>query len=138
MSSFWRSVYALRVYREGGVRHIVLSGAEVAPLMRDFLVSQGVPADRILLETTSRSTRENALYTRQLLNVLPGRKVLLTSDYHMWRACRVFRKAGLPVVPRPIPDATKRSGFWQDRWSVWLDECIETTKIFYYWVRNWI
>lgn len=137
-SSFWRSVYALRVYREGHFQRIVLSGAGVAPLMRDFLLFQGVPADRILLENTSLSTRENALYTRQLLRNMPGRQVLLTSDYHMWRAFRAFRKAGLPVVPRPIPDALKRAGMWKYRWDVFLDESVETGKILYYWIRNWI
>ena len=57
--------------------------------IRDYLISQGVPADEILIETQSRNTRENALYARSFLDALPGKKVLLTSDYHMYRAQRV-------------------------------------------------
>ena len=65
--------------------------------MRDFLVSQGVPQDRVIVEDRSTSTRENARYTKELLSGMaagPAWPVLLTSDYHMFRAERVFRKTG--------------------------------------------
>ena len=65
-----------------------------------------------------------------------GRKVLLTSDYHMFRACRAFRKAGLEVAPRPFPDAGKRAANWLGRWPAFLDEVVETLKIGYYFVRG--
>jgi uncharacterized SAM-binding protein YcdF (DUF218 family) len=68
----------------------------------------------------------------------PGRMVLLTSDYHMYRAVRALRKAGVIVMPRPIPDAIKRAGSWNLRWEVFQDLLIETSKIAYYWSRGWI
>ena len=143
MSSYWRSVYAVRAWRQGGFRTVVLTGGpaagvSVAERMRDFLVSQGVPASAIQVETNSRSTRENALYCKPILDGLAGRKVLLTSDYHMFRASRVFRKAGIAATPRPFPDATKRANTLLERWPVFLSLCLETVKIGYYFARGWI
>ena len=68
----------------------------------------------------------------------PGRKVLLTSDYHTFRAVRALRKTGVMVIPRPIPDGVKRAGSWNLRWDVFQDLLIESTKIAYYWARGWI
>ncbi len=66
----------------------------------------------------------------------PGVKVLLTSDYHMFRAARTFARAGLKVGEWPVPDALK--GGWRRRWPAFLDELVETTKIGYYFSRAWI
>jgi uncharacterized SAM-binding protein YcdF (DUF218 family) len=144
LSSYWRSVYAVRVWREGGFNRIVLSGgknaegAVIGDQMKQFLVSQGVPPDRIVVEQDSHSTHENALFTARLLAGVPGRKVLLTSDYHTFRASRAFRKAGLEVLPRPIPDAAKLVNNWRFRWTLFLNLAIEGSKTGYYYVRGWI
>lgn len=143
-SSYWRSVYAVRAWREGGWREVVVTGGSLygetpaADRMRDFMVSQGIPAAAIRVEGESHSTRENALRSKALLEALAGRKVLLTSDYHMFRAYRVFRKAGIEVVPRPLPDAAKQAGWLRNRWTVFLGLAVETGKIGYYFARGWI
>jgi uncharacterized SAM-binding protein YcdF (DUF218 family) len=143
-SSYWRSVYAVRAWREGGFREVLVSGGSMggevpaAERMRDFMVSQGIPASAVRVEGESHSTRENALKSKAPLETLPGRKVLLTSDYHMYRAYRVFRKAGIDIQPRPLPDAAKQIGSWGNRWPVFLGLCVETGKIGYYFARGWI
>lgn len=141
-NSYVRSLYAVRAYREHAFPLIVLSGGTgppaVASSMRDFVESQGVPAAALRVEERSRSTRENAQYVSEMLKSTPGRKVLLTSDYHMYRALRAFRKVGLDVVPRPVPDAIKRSGTWEGRWPAFLDLAEESVKIVYYRMRGWI
>ena len=141
-SSYWRSVYAVWAYREGGFRRVVLSGgpggAAVAGAMRDFLAASGVPSEAIAVETESTSTRENALRTAELLRAETGRSVLLTSDFHMYRAYRCFRRAGLDVVAVPVPDALKRSTRWYRRWTAFVDLAAETAKVGYYWWRGWL
>lgn len=140
-SSYWRSVYALRAIRRGNFQHVVITGGgadKPAQLMADFIAGGGVPRETLTLELNSRSTRENALFTVPLVNSLPGRKVLLTSDYHMFRAWRAFRLAGIDTVPMPFPDARKRVNNWQKRWGVFLELCEETAKIGYYRIRGWI
>jgi uncharacterized SAM-binding protein YcdF (DUF218 family) len=142
-SSYWRSPYAMLSWRAGGFHRVVISGggperASIAEVMRDFLECLGVPPSAIQVETRSRSTRENALYVKELLAGVPGRKVLLTSDYHMFRAHRAFRKVGLEVLPRPFPDARKRASGWSGRWPAFLDLVAETIRIGYYYIRGWI
>lgn len=141
-NSYWRSVYAVTAYREGGFNQIILAGGgragtPIAVSMGTFLESQGVPRKFILLETRSTSTRENALYTKTLLSRSTGH-VLLTSDFHMFRARRTFQKVGLDVLPRPIPDVLKRGSTWKGRWPAFLDLSTETIKIAYYYARGWI
>jgi uncharacterized SAM-binding protein YcdF (DUF218 family) len=144
LSSYWRSVYAVRAWKQGGFRTVVVCGAgtgghpTTAEQMRDFMVSQGIPAAAVQVETESHSTHENALKSKALLDRLGGRKVLLTSDYHMFRAYRVFRKERIDVRPCPFPDALKQNTSLLNRWSVFLGLWQETGKIGYYFVRGWI
>jgi uncharacterized SAM-binding protein YcdF (DUF218 family) len=133
-----RCLYAVRAYQAGGFRKIVLVGFQVSTHMRRLLIAEGVPAEILVTEDASHSTRENALYTARLLAGDNGSKVLLTSDYHMFRAVRAFRKAGINVLPRPIPDARKLAMYRVRRWWVFLDEASESSKIVYYFLRGWI
>jgi uncharacterized SAM-binding protein YcdF (DUF218 family) len=50
-------------------------------------------------EDKSRTTYENALYTKEKFN--PRKIILVTSAYHMKRSVYVFRKSGLDCVPAP-------------------------------------
>jgi uncharacterized SAM-binding protein YcdF (DUF218 family) len=143
-TSYWRSAYTIMAWREGGWRQVIVSGGgggaflPVGEAMKIFLESGGIPADAILTDTRSLSTRESALNLAPILAQTPGRKILLTSDYHMYRAIRALRKAGVTVIPRPIPDAIKRAGSWNLRWGAFQDLVIESSKIAYYWGRGWI
>ena len=141
-NTYLRCQYAAMAWQEGGFRKIIVSGgpprAPQAVAMKSFLVSAGVPESAILVEPGSLTTRENALFTKQLLSPSDGKLVLMTSEYHIYRAARVFRKAGLDVNPRPIPDISKRSSSVWGRWPAFLDLCVETLKIGYYRARGWI
>jgi uncharacterized SAM-binding protein YcdF (DUF218 family) len=143
-SSFLRSLYAVLVWKQGGFRTVVVCGGAdagqppIAGLMRDFMVGEGIPATAIRVESESMSTHENAVKSKPMLDQMAGRKVLLTSDYHMFRAYRAFRKAGIDIQPRPFPDAIKLSTSWANRWPVFLGLCKETIKIAYYFLRGWI
>jgi uncharacterized SAM-binding protein YcdF (DUF218 family) len=137
--SYWRAVYALWAWRRGSFRRVIVSGGGQPPPavpLRLFLIAHGVPADSITLETESASTWENAVYTSRLLSGTRSRLALLTSDYHSFRATRVFRRAGLAVLPCPAPDALKGAGPWRSRWPVFLQLCEETLKIAAYGIQG--
>jgi uncharacterized SAM-binding protein YcdF (DUF218 family) len=137
--SYWRAVYAVWTWREGGWEEIIISGgAGTANAMRDFVVAQGVPVSAVRVEGRSHSTRENALFTASMLVADGRRKVLLTSDYHIFRAVRAFRKAGVDTRTRPVPDAGKRSNTYALRWSIFVGLLAETAKICGYAVRGWL
>lgn len=142
VTSYWRATYAALVWRGGSFHRMLICGgppqAPVSQLMKDFVVAEGVPAAAVETETGSDSTRENALAAARILKDAPGVKVLLSSDYHMYRASRGFAKAGLKVTPAYFPDAGKRLLHWRDRWAVFLDLCQETAKIAWYRLHGWI
>jgi uncharacterized SAM-binding protein YcdF (DUF218 family) len=137
-SSYWRAAYAVAAWKSGHWQRVIASGHGVAIPMKNFLVAGGVPREDIILEDHSTTTRENALECAKILKTIPGRNVLLTSDFHMFRAIRTFRKAGINVQPLPIPDAGKRAAGVVMRWSAFLDLTIESSKIVYYFARGWI
>lgn len=142
-SSYWRAIYGAMVYKQGGFRDVLICGgregtASISYPMRELMVTLGVPADHVRIEDQSTSTRENARFSAELLRDMPGRKVLLTSDYHMYRALRVFRQSGITIEPWPFPDVRKRYGAWINRWSCFQDVALETVKIAFYYARGWI
>lgn len=136
-SSYWRARYALLAWKTGQFKTMVVTGGH-GPGIRDFLVSQGVPAEAIVAEWQSNSTHENGLNTVRLLQGLPGKKVLLTSDFHMYRAVRVFRKLGVDVAPAPAPDVIKMSQNPYLRVPAFETMVVETVKIAGYRLRGWI
>jgi len=57
----------------------------------------GIAPDRIVTETRSRNTSENAGFSLPLAAPAPGETwVLVTSAFHMPRAMESFRRAGWP------------------------------------------
>jgi uncharacterized SAM-binding protein YcdF (DUF218 family) len=142
--SYWRAIYAIRIYHQRHFRAVVISGGpggghlSMAQVIGRFLVSSGVPADVIHLEEQSTSTRENAIFTTSMVSSWPGKKVLLTSDSHMFRARRAFAAAGLQVTPCPIPDVLKASNGIIARWPCFWGLALETIKIVYYFLQGWI
>lgn len=105
-----RLFQAIELYRRGIIKKIVFSGGSGMLLrqeekegtyVRRYLLDLGVPERDILIENSSRNTRENALFTKSLLDKeLSGKKFLLiTSGMHMRRALQCFSKAGINVKP---------------------------------------
>ncbi|PYT30661.1 MAG: hypothetical protein DMG57_07475 [Acidobacteria bacterium] len=139
-NTYWRAVYALRAYRKSHFPLVILTGAQAVHDMRDFLTFQGVPAEAIKLEPRATTTRENALYVRQMLTirVRPQDPDDQRLSHVMFRAKRVFARAGIEVIPSPIPDALKQGASWYGRWPAFVDEIVESLKIGYYAARGWI
>ena len=73
-----------------------------------------------------------------LIQNVPGRKVLLTSDFHMYRAVHAFRKLGVEVAPMPAPDVLQAAEHWNGRFPAFQTMLVESGKIAYYRLRGWI
>ncbi|MGB6974747.1 MAG: YdcF family protein [Terracidiphilus sp.] len=136
-SSYWRARMAALAWQTGGFKTVVISGGG-GPGIEDFLVAEGVPRSAIVAEWNSRSTRQNALAVKRIVANMSGTKVLLTSDYHMYRALRVFRKQGIQVTPMAVPDVLHETENWYGRIPGFETMCIETVKIAYYKLHGWI
>ncbi|HEX8164654.1 MAG TPA: YdcF family protein [Beijerinckiaceae bacterium] len=90
------------VFSGGGGTLLFDEPAESQALAR-FAATLGVPRDRLILEERSRTTRENALFSRPLADPRPGERwLLVTSAWHMPRAMGTFRQAGFPVTAYPV------------------------------------
>lgn len=66
-----------------------------AQCIRDELVKRGVDPSRILLEDKSTNTRENIAFSKALIGREDARVGIVTNNYHVWRALRLARQAGL-------------------------------------------
>lgn len=102
-----RLLTGFQLYKSGICRKLLLTGTDFGSRMaqgrgevqlaRRLLIEWGVDPGDIILETRARNTRENALFTSELLTASssPGENLLITSSYHMRRAKACFDKAGL-------------------------------------------
>lgn len=110
--SFERVGEALRLYREKRISKIILTGGNVvydgqivneAKSASAWLEAMGVPAADLITEEKSRSTYENALFVKEIVD---GRQItdfyLVTSASHMRRSLGVFRKLGMNPTPYAV------------------------------------
>lgn len=104
-----RLTHALNLYHAGKVKKILFTGGNARLLedpdrdnspIFDFYVMCGVDPKDILIESSSRNTRENAFYVKELVdaNAENGKVILITSAFHMRRAEGCFRKVGIDVT----------------------------------------
>jgi uncharacterized SAM-binding protein YcdF (DUF218 family) len=148
-----RVIEAVRVYHlidpewiisSGGVVGMMDPEAAGGKVMADALVQLGVPAERILLETTSLTTRDEAVIVERMLKPLNvDHVVLVTSDIHMRRSVGTFLAVGIDAVP-----AVARSPHFAAPWNINLvpsESGLEETRavaheilgIGYYALRGW-
>jgi uncharacterized SAM-binding protein YcdF (DUF218 family) len=122
-----RPVAAFELWREGRVRHVLLSGGLLRPRpgepseaerLGELLQAWGVPADAIVLETRSRNTRENAVESARIVRERGFRVLLVvTSAWHMERALGCFRAVGLEPDALPVDLRGGEAGSWLPRAS---------------------
>lgn len=62
--------------------------------MYDYLVGAGIAPERILLEEASRNTCENLEFSGKLINRKESSVVLVTNNFHMFRALHLAEGAG--------------------------------------------
>jgi uncharacterized SAM-binding protein YcdF (DUF218 family) len=137
------------IIASGGVQPGIDGGASEAVVIRDGLVRNGVPVDRIVLESGSVNTHEQAIDVSGILKARgDSRCVVVTSPQQMGRAAELFRREGITVFPLPAgallwaPSAT-------DHWWSWVLPSSEaravSRDVFYEWmawpyyrVRGWV
>ena len=89
-----RVILAARLYHSGRAPLVLISGGRqrdmpcaVADVMAELAVDLGVPRSRVLVETASGNTCENAAFSDPILRSLnAGRLVVVTDRLHMRRA----------------------------------------------------
>lgn len=103
-----------RLVFSGGGGTLLADEVPEAAAVQRFIGGLGLDPARILVEDRSRTTAENAAFTRALVQPAPGERwLLVTSAWHMPRAVGCFRRAGFPVVAYPVDYRTRGRG---DAW----------------------
>ncbi len=98
-----RRYASARILLSGGDNHLVAKASPEAAVMKAFFVTEGIDAERIMLESQSRTTFENAVLSRAEAQPQPGENwLLVTSAVHMPRAIGCFRAAGWRVIAYPV------------------------------------
>ena len=133
----------------GGPQPGADGGAPEATVIAAALRRNGVPADHILLETTSATTREQAVATARLLaDRGEPRCIVATAPQQMARAVALFRQEGIAALPLAA-GATLWSPGTTAHWWLWLvpstqaravsrDVVYELMAWPYYRLRGWV
>jgi uncharacterized SAM-binding protein YcdF (DUF218 family) len=84
----------------GGVQPSEPGGYSEAAVIRDALIRNHVPADHIILEEASTTTREQAINVAKILNRLGAPAcIIVTSPQQMARAIDLFAREGIKGLP---------------------------------------
>ncbi len=75
-----------------------VTGLIESNIMAGYAIERGLASDDIILEEHSTSTRENAEESLKLMAAQElDSAIVVTSTYHSWRACKIFRKLALEI-----------------------------------------
>ncbi len=98
-----RRLPGARVVFSGGSAAVFADEPPEAETAARLFAALGIAKDRITLESASRDTYENAMFTARLIKPAAGQRwLLVTSAWHMPRAMGCFRQAGVAVEAWPV------------------------------------
>lgn len=122
----YRVQAACEYLKENPNTKAVLSGGQgsgekitEAEAMRRYLVQEGIRQDRLLLDETSVNTDENIQNSAKLIGSKEKRVIIVSNDFHVYRAKRIARKQGFRQVeglgakthPHTVPNSFSREVF---------------------------
>lgn len=113
--------HAIALHERGLARYLLFTGGygtgaehAEASVARDFAIRHGIPDTAILTETRSRTTQENLIEARRVMNQHGLRSAVIVSDpFHLKRAAMIAHDLGLVAVTSPTP--TSRFQSWRAR-----------------------
>ena len=107
-----RFIQVANLYHQGIIKKIIVSGgkgtlSQDEPAESFFLhtqfIANGIKDSDIIIESRSRNTFENAVYSKRITDSLHLQPpfILVTSALHMKRSASVFKKAGFDCISFP-------------------------------------
>ncbi|WP_313459874.1 YdcF family protein [Stenotrophomonas sp.] len=110
--------HGLDLYRQGYAPLLIFTGGyggtaarfSESQVARRYAIKQGVPDEAILIETASRTTRQNLVEARRLMEQRSLHRVIIVSDpLHMARALRLAHELGIDALASSTPSTRFRS-----------------------------
>ncbi len=125
---------AIECYEENNNLLIVVSGGQgsqeditEALAMERYLLSCGIPQEKIIKEENATSTYENFVYSKQILNSTFGddyEVAFVTNDYHIYRAGSLAKIAGFEYATH-----SHSSTMWYTVIPSCIRECMAVIKL---------
>lgn len=120
--------HAIHLHKSRVVRKLLFTGgkgrgaaAAESEVARNYAIRRGVPADAILTEARSRTTKQNLVEARRLMQASGLRSALIVSDpLHIKRAMLMSSGLGMEALPSPTP--TSRYRTWRSKAGFLLRE----------------
>ncbi|HHW4678165.1 MAG TPA: YdcF family protein [Xylella sp.] len=121
--------HGLFLYRRGYAPVLIFTGGfggngarfSESQVARRYALRDNVPASAILIETVSKTTRQNLIQARRLMRAHALRRAIVVSDpLHMARALRLCRELGIDALASATPSTRFRS--LHTRWRFLLQE----------------
>jgi uncharacterized SAM-binding protein YcdF (DUF218 family) len=110
--TYSRLFNGIRIFKQSGARTLALCGGSPIPsteseseVMKALALESGIQENKIITETESRNTMENAAELAKLLSSTEKRRIgLVTSALHILRSEKAFRKQfpNDTIVPIPV------------------------------------
>jgi uncharacterized SAM-binding protein YcdF (DUF218 family) len=111
-----RFIQPILLYKTGKIKKILITGGNTSigkikldkghetNDVKQLMIAMGVKPKDIYIETKARNTRENAIYSAQLLKKYLNTEeiLLITSAMHMPRSILCFEKVGFNVKAYPV------------------------------------
>jgi uncharacterized SAM-binding protein YcdF (DUF218 family) len=141
-----RVEYGTYLFREEWARknRIIMAGGPLvwkyswASLMKEHAEYLGIPGKYVLLEDKSRTTEENAKYTKPILQKHAYKSlILVTSPYHSKRAAAIFRKvmgSEITVISAPVENSWFKFSDWWKRKRDRSEVLNEYSKFLWLWI----
>jgi len=125
---------------------LIVSGGEnkktklvEADFMAAYARQIGLPTEAVIEENRSRDTHENAINTLAIMSRQSWTTALVvTSNYHTWRACKIFRKLQADVRCLAAPIRRTDNQPLGDRLNDLRSVVREYGAIVYGWLRGYI
>ncbi len=121
--------HGIDLYKRGMAGRLIFTGGyggrgarfSEAQVGRRYALRHGVAEEAVLIESLSRTTRQNLQQAAKLMRNNGLRRAIIVSDpLHMARALRLSREAGIEAVGSPTP--TTRFRTFSTRWKFLLQE----------------
>jgi len=110
--------HGLDLYRQGYAPKLIFTGGfggatarfSESQVAQRYALRQEIPQQDILIETRSRTTRQNLVEAKRLMDAHGLRRAILVSDpLHMARALRLSRELGIDALASSTPSTRFRS-----------------------------
>ncbi|WP_433853280.1 YdcF family protein [Stenotrophomonas nitritireducens] len=110
--------HGLDLYRQGYAPKLIFTGGfggagarfSESQVARRYALKQEIPARDILIENRSRTTRQNLVEAKRLMDAHGMHRVILVSDpLHMARALRLSEELGIDALASSTPSTRFRS-----------------------------